>query len=47
MNPRMGRAMGSFQHRVARQIKGGQTKLRVDGIWYYPPLETAMEEVGF
>ena len=31
--PRMGRALGSFQHRVSRRITGGQPKRRVDGIW--------------
>ena len=47
----MGRALGSSQHRVARQITGGQLELRVDRIWEYPPLETAVkgglfEEMG-
>ena len=32
MNPRMGRALGSFQHRVARQIKGGADE--ATGGWY-------------
>ena len=43
----MGRALGSLQNRVARRIAGRQTKLREDGGWEYPPLETAMEEAVF
>ena len=43
----MGRALGSFQHRVARRITGRQPKQREGGGWEYPPPETAMEEAGF
>ena len=43
MNPRMGRALGIFQHRFARRIAGRNTKLWVDGSWEYPPVETEME----
>ena len=31
MTPRIGRALGSFQHRVARQIAGSQSKQLEDG----------------
>ena len=47
MIPRMGRSLGSFQHRVARRITRRQPKKREDGGWDYPPTETAMEEAGF
>ena len=47
MNPCMGRALGSFQHRVARRIMGRHPKIREDGGWKYPPLETEMGEAGF
>ena len=43
----MGIALGGFQHRVFRWITGIQSKRRVDGSWEYPPMETAMEEIGF
>ena len=43
----MGRALGSFKHRFARDIMGRHMKRWVDGSWYYPHLETAMEEAGF
>ena len=33
MNPHMGRALGGFQHRVARQITERQPQRLVDGIW--------------
>ena len=33
MTPRMVIALVIFQHRVARQITGRQSKQRVDGIW--------------
>ena len=47
LNPCMGQALGSFQHRVNRKIIGRQPKKQEDGEWEYPPLETAMEEAGF
>ena len=33
LTPRMGWDLGSFQHRVSRQITGRQTKLRRGGVW--------------
>ena len=33
MNPHMGRALGGFQHRVARRITERQPQRLVDGIW--------------
>ena len=47
MTPCMGRALGSFQHIIARQITGIQPKRQVDGSWEYQPLDTVMEEEGF
>ena len=46
MTSRMVRALGSFQHRVARWITGRQPHRKVDGSWEYMPLETDMEEAG-
>ena len=43
----MGRAMGSFQHGVARRITGRQPRKRNEGGWEYPPLAAEMEEAGF
>ena len=47
MTPRMERALGSFQHRVARQITGRQPKRQEGGIWEYSPLDIVIEEAGF
>ena len=47
MTPSMGKELGSFQHRVSRQITGRHLKRREDGSWEYLPLETAMEQAGF
>ena len=47
MTPRMGRALGSFQHGVARRITGRQPKKREEGGWKYPPLAAFKEEAGF
>ena len=43
----MGRALGSFQHRVSRRIMWRQPKQHEDGRWEYLSLETVMEEAGF
>ena len=45
--PRMGQALGSFQHRVVRQIMGRQPRRRKEGGWEYTPRASEMEEVGF
>ena len=47
LTPRMERALGSFQHRVARRITGRQPMQQEEGGWYYPHLETDTEEAGF
>ena len=47
LTPNMERALSSFQHRVARRLTGRQPRQRGGGILSYPPLEEAMEEVGF
>ena len=47
MTPCMGRYLGGFQHKVAQWITGRQTKRLLDGSRQYPPLDTAMQEVGF
>ena len=47
LNPRMGRAQGSFQHRFDRRIMGTQLKQWEDRSLYYPPLDTVMEEAVF
>ena len=46
LNPCMGPALGSFQHRVTRRITWRYTNQREDGGWEYPPLGIAMEETG-
>ena len=47
LTPRMERALRIFQNRVARRLTRRQRRLRGKGSWEYPPLEVAMEEVGF
>ena len=47
MTPHMGRALGSLQNRVARQITGIQPKKREEGGWEYPPLVAGMEDAVF
>ena len=47
MTPCMGRALGSFQHGVARRIKERQPNIQEEGVWEYPPLAAAMKEAGF
>ena len=44
--PRMGWALGSFQHGVARQIPGRQKRRREEGGREYPMLAAAMEDTG-
>ena len=41
----MMKVLDRFHHRVARRISGMVARL-VDGEWFYPPLEAAMEAVG-
>ena len=38
---------GGGRHRVVRRITGKQPWGHLDGSWEYPPLEAAMQEVGF
>ena len=45
-NPRMGQALGSFQHGVERRITGRQTNRQEERDWEYPTLAAAMEEAG-
>ena len=47
LTPRMGRALGIFQHRVARRITGRHTKRQDEGGWEYTRLLAVIEEVGF
>ena len=42
LNPRIERALESFQHGAARRITGRQPWRRGDGQWTYPPLKEAM-----
>ena len=43
----MGQLLGNFHRRVSRQTIGRHTKKQQEGVWEYPPPETAMEEAGF
>ena len=43
----MEQALGSFQHRVVRQITGSQPRRQGEGVWEYPLLLSATEEAGF
>ena len=45
MTPCIGRVLGGFHHRVDHRLTGRQTWRGRDGIWIYPLLEAAMEEV--
>ena len=47
MTPRVVRALGVFQHRVARRITGRHPRRLLDGVWEYPPLDMAIQEAGF
>ena len=39
MNPRIGRVLGRFHHRVARRLIVRQPQRGRNGVWTYPPLE--------
>ena len=47
MTPRVGWALGGFQHRVARRITRRKPRRLLDRVWEYPTLETAIQEAGF
>ena len=47
LTPRMGWALGRFQHGVARRITWRHPRRQDEGGWEYPPLAAAMEESGF
>ena len=42
LTPHMERALGSFEHWVARRITGRQPRRKEEGRWDYPPLATDM-----
>ena len=46
-DPLRGPGLGGFQHRVAQWITGRQPWRLLDGVWEYPPLDTAIQEAGF
>ena len=47
-NPCIGHAPGGgFQHRVAQQITGRQTRQLLERMWDYPLMETLVHEAGF
>ena len=43
----IGRALGEFQNSVAQSITVMHPQQLLDGIWYYPPLETEIQGVRF
>ena len=47
LTPCMGRALGSFQHGVARRITWRHTKIREEWVLEYLPLVASMEEAVF
>ena len=47
LNPRMERALSSFQHRVVQQITGRHPRRQEGGSWEYSSLEEAIVESGF
>ena len=47
LTPHMERALGSFQHRVARWITRRKMRSWGSGRWEYPPLAAAMKESFF
>ena len=47
LNPRMERALDSFQHWVARRLTGRKPRRRGGVIWAYLSLQEAMGETGF
>ena len=46
-NPRIERALSSFQHMVARRLTSRKPRRQGGGSWEYPSLEEAMVEAGF
>ena len=46
MTPQIGRTLGGFQHRVARQLAGIQPQKNVEGVWEYQPFEQVMLVAG-
>ena len=46
MKLHIGRVLGRFNHRVDLRLTGRQPRRGRDGVWVYPLLEDAMEEVG-
>ena len=46
MSLHIGRTLGRFHHRVVCILTGRKPKRRLDGTWYYPPLEKAMSWSG-
>ena len=42
----MKRVLGGFHHRVARRLTEQQPWKGQDRVWFYPPIEDAMLEVG-
>ena len=47
MNPRMGRALEGFQHKVHRRITGRKPHRFLERSWEHPLLETEIQEAGF
>ena len=48
LTPHMGQTLVGFQHKVAQQLMGKQTRRLPDGVWDYPPppLGEAIREAG-
>ena len=46
MTHRVGRNLGGFHHRLARQIENMQPRRDMMRRWVYPPLDKAMKTVG-
>ena len=46
MTPRIGRMLGRFHHRMACRLTGKKPWQVRDGVWLYPPMESATEEAG-
>ena len=44
--PRIGRALGGFDHRMARWITVSQHWIKTYGRWYYPPLGGGIEVIS-
>ena len=45
MNPRIGRTLGGFHHRVAHHLAGMKPKRYTEGRWEYPPMDAEMAAV--